>query len=253
MSRMHHSRFVTPAFIAGAVKAGVYLRVSTALAGRAQHRTVTLHRRFEWRIWVGGGHLTLAAMSIANAERAGSYLEADGSRRAATPPHPACIQCMHGKCSEGNQSMSTVKTSESDPIRIAAVTSGRDHGRIGVTLCPGKTDPRQKQSKHVCCFASRATMSPNHGKRWSHLGERDLAPGTMASRTVERTLRLAFFDHDPRSVDFVLLVLRSLGVNIPQFAQLLVSIGHIFFERSDRLVRGEFARLGLDYRIPRSD
>ena len=37
--------------------------------------------------------------------------------------------------------MSTVKTSESDPIRIAAVTSGRDHGRIGVTLCPGKTDP----------------------------------------------------------------------------------------------------------------
>ena len=27
------------------------------------------------------------------------------------------------------------------PIRIAAVTSGRDHGRIGVTLCPGKSDP----------------------------------------------------------------------------------------------------------------
>ena len=80
-------------------------------------------------------------MSIANAERAGSYLKADGSRRAATPPHPACIQCMHGKWPEGSQSMSTVKTSESDPIRIAAVTSGRDHGRIGVTLCPGKTDP----------------------------------------------------------------------------------------------------------------
>ena len=37
--------------------------------------------------------------------------------------------------------MSTPKTSESSPIRIAAVTSGRDHGRIGVTLCPGKTDP----------------------------------------------------------------------------------------------------------------
>ena len=28
-------------------------------------------------------------MSIANAERAGSYLKADGSRRAATPPHSA--------------------------------------------------------------------------------------------------------------------------------------------------------------------
>ena len=37
--------------------------------------------------------------------------------------------------------MSTPRTSESSPIRIAAVTSGRDHGRIGVTLCPGKTDP----------------------------------------------------------------------------------------------------------------
>ena len=94
-------------------------------------------RRYRQRV---GGHLTLAAMSIANAKRAGSYLKADGSRRAATPPHSACIQCMHGKWPEGSQSMSTVKTSESDPIRIAAVTSGRDHGRIGVTLCPGKTD-----------------------------------------------------------------------------------------------------------------
>ncbi len=33
------------------------------------------------------------------------------------------------------------KTSESSPLLIAAVTSGDGHGRIGITLCPGKTDP----------------------------------------------------------------------------------------------------------------
>ena len=37
--------------------------------------------------------------------------------------------------------MLTSKTSEGDPLRIAAVTPGDDHGRIGITLCPGKTDP----------------------------------------------------------------------------------------------------------------
>ena len=35
--------------------------------------------------------------------------------------------------------MLTPKTSE-DPLRIAAVTPGDGHGRIGITLCPGKTD-----------------------------------------------------------------------------------------------------------------
>ncbi|MCY4355055.1 MAG: ADP-ribosylglycohydrolase family protein [Truepera sp.] len=37
--------------------------------------------------------------------------------------------------------MLTPKTSESDPLRIAAVTPGDGQGRIGITLCPGKTDP----------------------------------------------------------------------------------------------------------------
>ena len=32
-------------------------------------------------------------------------------------------------------------TSESSPLRVAAVTPGEGHGRIGITLCPGKTDP----------------------------------------------------------------------------------------------------------------
>ena len=36
--------------------------------------------------------------------------------------------------------MPTPKTSESSPLRIAAVTPADGHGRIGITLCPGKTD-----------------------------------------------------------------------------------------------------------------
>ena len=37
--------------------------------------------------------------------------------------------------------MPTPRTSESSPLRVAAVTPGEDHGRIGITMCPGKTDP----------------------------------------------------------------------------------------------------------------
>ena len=33
------------------------------------------------------------------------------------------------------------RTSENSPLRIASVTPGDDQGRIGITLCPGKTDP----------------------------------------------------------------------------------------------------------------
>ena len=33
-------------------------------------------------------------------------------------------------------------TSETSPLRIRAVTPGNGQGRIGITLCPGKTDPR---------------------------------------------------------------------------------------------------------------
>ena len=36
--------------------------------------------------------------------------------------------------------MPTPKTSESSPLRIAAVTPADGYGRIGITLCPGKTD-----------------------------------------------------------------------------------------------------------------
>ena len=37
--------------------------------------------------------------------------------------------------------MSPPKTSKNSPLRIAAVTPGDGYGRIGITLCPGKTDP----------------------------------------------------------------------------------------------------------------
>ena len=34
-----------------------------------------------------------------------------------------------------------MRTSLTHPLQIAAVTAGPDHGRIGITFCPGKTDP----------------------------------------------------------------------------------------------------------------
>ena len=37
--------------------------------------------------------------------------------------------------------MPTAIASESHPLRVAAVTPGDGRGRIGITLCPGKTDP----------------------------------------------------------------------------------------------------------------
>ena len=37
--------------------------------------------------------------------------------------------------------MPTARTSASSPLRVAAVAPGEGHGRIGITMCPGKTDP----------------------------------------------------------------------------------------------------------------
>jgi len=34
-----------------------------------------------------------------------------------------------------------MKTSTSHPIQIAAIALGPDHGRVGLTFCPGKYDP----------------------------------------------------------------------------------------------------------------
>jgi ADP-ribosyl-[dinitrogen reductase] hydrolase len=35
----------------------------------------------------------------------------------------------------------TIRTSETDPIRIASISPGPSFGRIGITFCPGKKDP----------------------------------------------------------------------------------------------------------------
>ena len=40
------------------------------------------------------------------------------------------------------QAVTSTKTSESDPLRIPSVIPCDDFGRIGLTLCPGKKDPR---------------------------------------------------------------------------------------------------------------
>ena len=37
--------------------------------------------------------------------------------------------------------MPATRTSESSPLRVAEVSPGSGYGRIGITLCPGKTDP----------------------------------------------------------------------------------------------------------------
>ena len=37
--------------------------------------------------------------------------------------------------------MPTERTGASSPLRIASVTPGDGYGRIGITLCPGKSDP----------------------------------------------------------------------------------------------------------------
>lgn len=34
-----------------------------------------------------------------------------------------------------------MRTSISHPLQIAAVSVGPEHGRVGLTLCPGKYDP----------------------------------------------------------------------------------------------------------------
>ena len=52
--------------------------------------------------------------------------------------------------------MPTPRTSDSSPLRVAAVTSGEGHGRIGITLCPGKTDPAAIRDRALGAFLGLA-------------------------------------------------------------------------------------------------
>ena len=49
---------------------------------------------------------------------------------------------------QGWKHMSITHTSENNPLRIAEVRPRPDHGRIGITLCPGKKDDGGMSGRH---------------------------------------------------------------------------------------------------------
>ena len=50
---------------------------------------------------------------------------------------------------QGRKPVSVTRTSENDPLRIAEVRPRPDHGRIGITLCPGKKDEHGMSGRHA--------------------------------------------------------------------------------------------------------
>ena len=52
--------------------------------------------------------------------------------------------------------MPKARTSASHPLRVAAVAPGDGHGRIGITLCPGKTDPAGIRDRALGAFLGLA-------------------------------------------------------------------------------------------------
>ena len=90
--------------------------------------------------------------------------------------------------------MSIPKTSRSHPLRIDAVTPGGGHGRIGITLCPGKTDPAGltgvwARNLHldldaVADWGATAVVSLITDQELDHLAVRDL-PGAVRDRRME--------------------------------------------------------------------
>ena len=90
--------------------------------------------------------------------------------------------------------MSRVKTSHSHPLRIGAVTPGSDRGRIGVTLCPGKTDPAGLTGAWardlnldldlIRRWGATAVVSLITDQEIDYLGVRDL-PGAVRDRHME--------------------------------------------------------------------
>lgn len=90
--------------------------------------------------------------------------------------------------------MTIPKTSRSHPLRIDAVTPGGGHGRIGITLCPGKTDPAgltgawaRNLNLDLDAVADRgatAVVSLITDQELDHLAVRDL-PGAVRDRRME--------------------------------------------------------------------
>ena len=90
--------------------------------------------------------------------------------------------------------MSKERTSRSHPLRIGSVTPARDHGRIGITLCPGKTDPAgltgawardlDLDLDRIRDWGATAVVSLITDQEIDHLGIRNL-PKAVANRHME--------------------------------------------------------------------
>ena len=90
--------------------------------------------------------------------------------------------------------MAREKTSHSHPLRIGSVAVSRGNGRIGITLCPGKTDPTgltgawardlDLDLDRIRDWGATAVVSLITDQEIDHLGIRDL-PKAVADRHME--------------------------------------------------------------------
>ena len=102
------------------------------------------------------------------------------------------------------------KTSHSHPLRIGFVTPGPDYGRIGITLCPGKTDPAGMTGAwardldldldRIRDWGATAVVSLIIDQEIDHLGIRNL-PRAVADRHME-WWHLPIEDGQPPGRDF---------------------------------------------------
>ena len=106
--------------------------------------------------------------------------------------------------------MAREKTSHSHPLRIGAINPAPDHGRIGITLCPGKTDPAgltgawardlDLDLDRIRDWGATAVVSLITDQEIDHLGIRDL-PKAVADRHME-WWHLPIEDGQPPGSDF---------------------------------------------------
>ncbi len=90
--------------------------------------------------------------------------------------------------------MPAARTSAPSPLRIASVTPGECHGRIGITLCPGKTDPDGMSRHHarnleadldaIAHWGATAVVSLITDEEFDGLSVRDL-PEAVRDRHME--------------------------------------------------------------------
>ncbi len=106
--------------------------------------------------------------------------------------------------------MSIPRTSRSHPLQIGAVTAGDDRGRIGITLCPGKTDPAGLTGAWardldldldvIADWGATAVVSLITDQELDYLAVRGL-PGAVRNRHME-WWHLPIQDGEPPGPDF---------------------------------------------------